>query len=59
MNAEQRRRHVERAMAMVTTAAQEPNTSFRVALEQFIAGELSLEELERHVDALIYLETKE
>ena len=56
MNAELRRRHVERALAVVTSAAEEPNTAFQAALEQFIAGELSLDELERHVDELEYLE---
>lgn len=59
MDAELRRRHVERALAVVTTANEEPNTAFRAALEQFVAGELSLEELERRVDALAYLEAKE
>lgn len=59
MDAELRRRHVERALAVVATVSEEPNTAFRVALEQFVAGELSLEELESRVDALAYLEAKE
>ena len=50
-----RRLFVERALAIVTTAAQAPNSLFMHGLEQFIAGEISLEELERNVDQFQYL----
>ena len=48
--------YVERALAIVTIAAQPPNPSFLSALEQFIEGTLSLEVLERNVDILQYLD---
>ena len=52
---EQRKLHVERALAIVTTAAQAPNSAFMAALDQFISGELSLTELEENVDKQQYL----
>lgn len=50
-----RRLYVERALAIVTTAAQAPNALFMDALEQFVDGTLSLEELEHNVNQFNYL----
>ncbi len=50
-----RRLYVERSLAIVTTAAQAPNDLFMNALENFIAGKLSLEELESNVNNFNYL----
>ena len=50
-----RRKRVERAMAIVLTATDGPDEIFMEALESYIAGEMTLEELEVRVDRLEYL----
>lgn len=50
-----RRKRVERAMAIVLTATDGPDEIFMEALESYIAGEITMEELEVRVDRLEYL----
>ena len=52
---EERRKSVERAVAIVSTATEGPNEVFMDALELYISGELSLEQLEENVDRLDYI----
>lgn len=51
----ERRKQVERALAITLTATGGPNELFINALESYISGEITLEELERNVDNLEYL----
>jgi transcriptional regulator with XRE-family HTH domain len=52
---EERRKSVERAVAIVTTATEGPDEVFMDALELYISGELSLEQLEENIDRLVYI----
>lgn len=52
---EARRKSVERALAIVSSAAEEPDEIFKEALEPYISGKLTLEELEDRIDRLEYL----
>lgn len=52
---EARRKSVERALAIVSSAAEDPDEVFKGALESYISGKLTLEELEDRVDRLEYL----
>ena len=51
----ERRKQVERALAITLTATEGPNELFMNALEAYISGEITLDELERNVDNLEYL----
>lgn len=52
---ERRRKSVERALAVLLTATKGPDETFMKALESYIAGEMTLEEMEARVDRLEYL----
>ncbi len=51
----ERRKQVERALAITLTATEGPNELFMNALESYISGEITLEELEQNVDNFEYL----
>lgn len=53
---EMRRKSVEKAMAIVLSATDGPNQKFMEALENYIFGKISLQELEAGIDRLEYLE---
>lgn len=50
-----RRTSVEKALAIVLTATEGPNELFMEALDSYIFGQITLEELERRVDRFEYL----
>lgn len=50
-----RRASVEKALAIVLTATEGPNELFMEALDSYIFGKITLEELERRVDRFEYL----
>ena len=52
---ENRRKSVENALAIVLTATEGPDEEFMKALDMYIFGELSLEQLEEKVDKLEYI----
>ena len=52
---ENRRKSVENALAIVLTATEGPNDEFLEALDMYIFGELSLEQLEENVNKLEYI----
>ena len=52
---ENRRKSVENALAIILTATDGPNDEFIEALDMYIFGELSLEQLEEKVDKLEYI----
>ena len=55
LECEERRKSVERAVAIITTTTEGPNEIFMDALELYISGELSLEQLEENIDRLDYI----
>lgn len=52
---ENRRKSVERVMAILLTATQGPDETFMGVLESYIEGKISLEDMEKRVDRLEYL----
>lgn len=52
---EDRRKSVERVLAILFTATNGPDTTFMDVLESYIYGEITLEEMETKVDSLEYL----
>ncbi len=52
---EERRRSVERVLAILYTATSGPNPLFMDALDSYIEGNITLEEMEARVDRLEYL----
>ena len=52
---EERRKSVARCLAILLTATEGPNELFMDALEGYIEGSISLEELEKRVDRLEYI----
>lgn len=55
-NKEERRKSVERCLAILLTATNGPDELFMNALGSYIEGEISLFELEKKVDRLEYIE---
>lgn len=51
----ERRTSVEKALAIVLTATEGPNELFMEALDSYIFGKITLEELERRIDRFEYL----
>ena len=56
ISSENRRKSVQRATAIIMTATKGPDEVFLEALENYINGEITLEELETNVDNLKYIE---
>lgn len=52
---EQRRKRVEKTMAVLLTATEGPDEVFMDALDSYIFGKITLDELEKNVDRLAYL----
>lgn len=52
---ENRRKSVERAMAIILTATKGPDKNFMKVLEEYISGKISLEDIEKRVDRLEFL----
>ncbi len=52
---ENRRRSVERVIAILLTATNGPDEIFMEVLESYISGKITLEEIEMRVDRLEYL----
>lgn len=52
---EERRKSVERCLAILLTATEGPNEMFMDALEEYIEGRISLSEMEKRVDRLEYI----
>lgn len=52
---EERRRSVENAMAIMLTATNGPDDLFVEALDSYIFGKISLEEMEKRIDRFEYL----
>ena len=52
---ENRRKSVERALAIVLSATNGPDKTFMNALNDYIEGKITLSELEQNVDSLSYL----
>lgn len=52
---EQRRKSVEKMLAVLFTATKGPDASFMDAVESYIYGKITLDELESNVDQLTYL----
>ena len=52
---EERRKSVQRCMAILLTATDGPNEMFMDALEAYIEGNISLSEMEKRVDRLEYI----
>lgn len=50
-----RRMSVDKALAIVLTATEGPNELFMEALDSYIFGKITLEELERRIDRFEYL----
>lgn len=55
---EARRKSVEKAMAIVLSATNGPDESFLEALNSYIFGEITLEEMEERIDRFEYLGNK-
>ena len=53
---EQRRSAVAKSLAISCTAAQAPTKSFMKALDDFVVGTISLEELNENIDNMMYIE---
>ena len=53
---ENRRKSVERALAIVFSATNGPDKTFMNALNDYIEGKITLSEIEHNVDSLAYLE---
>ena len=54
---EVRRKNVENAMAIMLSATNGPDTLFKEVLNDYILGEITIEELEKRIDRFEYLET--
>ena len=52
---ENRRKSVERALAIILSATNGPDKTFMNALNDYIEGKITLPELEQNVDSLSYL----
>ena len=52
---ENRRKSVERALAIILSATNGPDKTFMNALNDYIEGKITLAELEQNVDELYYL----
>ena len=52
---ENRRKSVERALAIILSATNRPDKTFMNALNDYIEGKITLSELEQNVDSLSYL----
>ena len=52
---ENRRKSVERALAIILSATNGPDKTFMNALNDYIEGKITLSELEQNVDSLSYL----
>lgn len=52
---DKRRRSVENAMAIMLTATNGPDDAFVMALDEYIFGKISLEEMEKKIDRFEYL----
>lgn len=52
---ENRRKNVERALAIILSATNGPDKTFMNALNDYIEGKITLSELEQNVDSLSYL----
>lgn len=52
---ENRRKSVERALAIILSATNGPDKIFMNALNDYIEGKITLSELEQNVDSLSYL----
>lgn len=52
---ENRRKSVERALAIILSATNGPDKTFMNALNDYIEGKITLSELEQNVDSLYYL----
>ena len=52
---ENRRKSVERALAIILSATNGPDKTFMNALNDYIEGEITQSELEQNVDSLSYL----
>ena len=53
---EQRRSAVAKSLAISCTAAAAPTESFMKALDEFIQGTLSLDQLNQNIDNMMYIE---
>ena len=53
---ENRRKSVERALAIILSATNGPDKTFMNALNDYIEGKITLSEIEHNVDSLAYLE---
>ena len=53
---ENRRKSVERALAIILSATNGPDKTFMNALNDYIEGKITLAEIEHNVDSLAYLE---
>ena len=53
---EKRRKSVERALAILYTATDGPDSHFMEVLESYIYGKISLDEMEARIDRLEFLE---
>ena len=52
---EERRKSVQRCLAILLTATEGPNEQFMEALDAYIEGSISLSEMEKRVDLLEYI----
>lgn len=52
---ENRRKSVERTLAIILSATNGPDKTFMNALNDYIEGKITLSELEQNVDSLSYL----
>lgn len=52
---EERRKSVQRCLAILLTATEGPNELFMEALDSYIEGNISLAEMEKRVDRLEYI----
>lgn len=55
LGCEERRKSVERALAVVLSATNGPDEAFLGVLDDYIDGKISLEEMEKRVDRLEYI----
>ena len=51
-----RRKVVARSLAISCTAANAPTESFMRALDEYVEGTLTLEQLNENIDAMMYLD---
>ena len=56
LSKEERRKVVARSLAISCTAANAPTESFMRALDEYVEGTLSLEQLNENIDAMMYLD---